>query len=94
MHVGPAQEPQPLNAERLARVAGLSTAVTAQQHNSPEECIHQILLTYAAGFSFLHSIKNITSALNNFLDRMEINYLITFYMVVIYDWTQRQKVGT
>lgn len=52
------------------------------------------LLTYAAGFSFLHSIKNITSALNNFLDRMEINYLITFYMVVIYDWTQRQKVGT
>lgn len=46
------------------------------------------------GFLSFHSVKNITSALNNFLDRMEINYLITFYMVVIYDWTQRQKVGT
>lgn len=35
------------------------------------------LLTDAAGFSFLN-IKNITSVLNTFLDRMDINHPITF----------------
>lgn len=35
-----------------------------------------------------------TSVLNHLLDRMEINNLITFYMLLISDWTQQRKMGT
>ena len=96
VYAGPAQELQSLNVESLARVSGLSTAVIAQQHNPLEVCIHlsNPYWLKLQGFLFFYDIKNITSVLNHFLDRMEINNLITFYMLLISDWMQWWKMST